>query len=134
MTLFRRITDKRGQTRLSSKQVGLGVVGFFPGGGGGREEGFLVAGGDGVAGFEVAEQERGLRIVVSEILERLARVLVGVAVFAAVEAGVVRADVVRFDAAAARADALVLELAEGHAVGVAEDVERHAPGGMDAEA
>ena len=86
---------------------------------GGREEGFLRAGGDGVTGLEVDEQERGLRVVVSEVLERLARVLVGVAVFAAVEAGVVRADVVRFDAVAARADAPVLELAELHAVGAA---------------
>ena len=69
-----------------------------------------------------------------EVLERLARVLVGVAVFAAVETGVVRADVVRFDAVAARTDALVLELAEGDAVGAAEDVERHAAGRADAEA
>ena len=53
------------------------------------------------------------------VLERLVRVLVGVPVFAAVETGVVRADVVRFDAAAARADALVLELAELYAVGAA---------------
>jgi len=49
------------EARLKSKQIGRGAVVFFPCGGGGCEEGFLRAGGDGVAGLETAGQERGGR-------------------------------------------------------------------------
>ncbi len=63
-----------------------------------------------------------------------AQVVVGVAVFAGVEAGVVGADVSAFDAVAAGTHAFVFEVAEFDAVGCAEHIERHAAGGVYAVA
>ena len=61
-----------------------------------------------------------------EVLRRFVRVFVGVAVLAAVGAGVVGADVAALYAVAAVPHALVLERAELHVVRSAQNIERHA--------
>lgn len=69
-----------------------------------------------------------------EVVPRLLRAFVGVAVLAAVQAGVVCADVAAFDAVAARAQSLVLQFPELADVRRAQNRKRCAARTVDAEA
>ena len=96
------------------------------------QKAFLRSPDDGIVRTQMAEQKRRGRIVIFAVGESPLRRLVGVAVFTAVQTGIIGADVPAFDAVAALPHAPVRKLFEGDPVGLSQDVQGAAAGSVDA--